>query len=279
MPAAWLQRRLLILTAISLYGAVFMAFMLLEVTGLGLGHFFYIPVALLALAGGARSGLLGGGIAALLYALAIALTPRLPTHDALTLATAIRLVTYSSCGALVGWFASEHRRHLDQLRELADRDFLTGLLNTRVFNEALARRCNADKPFLLVLGDMDDLKFLNDTHGHTAGNQKLRDLANALGRRTATGDELARVGGDEFGILVEGRLGGAAQLCSDLRAELEAQDLRLTFGWAAWPEDGLSPIELFRKADDRLYAAKLIQRNHRVVEQLTQATASAAGPG
>ena len=168
----------------------------------------------------------------------------------------------------IGWFANEHRRHLEQLREFADRDFLTGLLNTRVFDEVLARRCNAEAPFLLVLGDMDDLKVLNDTHGHTAGNQKLRDLASALRRLTDSEDELARVGGDEFAILIEERLAGAAQLCAELRADLEAQDLQVTFGWAAWPEDGLSPMELFRKADDRLYAAKLIQRNHRVVTQL-----------
>jgi diguanylate cyclase (GGDEF)-like protein len=278
MPVAWFERRLLILTAIALYGVVFAAFLVFEAPGLGLGHFFYIPVALLALAGGTRFGLLGGGVAALLYALAIALTPRLPTRDALTLATAIRLVTYSSCGALVGWFASEHRRHLEQLRELADRDFLTGLLNTRVFDEALARRCNSDRPFLLILGDMDDLKLLNDTHGHTAGNQKLRDLADALRRLGAAEDELARVGGDEFGILMEGRLAGAAHVCAQLRADLEPQDLQVTFGWAAWPEDGLSAIELFRKADDRLYAAKLIQRNHHVVEQLAQAALTAPGP-
>ena len=267
MPAAWLERRLLIATAVTLYSVVFIAFVLFEVPGLGLGHFFYIPVALLALAGGTRFGLLGGVIAAALYALAIAVTPRLPTQDVLTLAMAIRLVTYSSCGMLIGWFANEHRRHLEQLREFADRDFLTGLLNTRVFDEVLARRCNAEAPFLLVLGDMDDLKVLNDTHGHTAGNQKLRDLASALRRLTDSEDELARVGGDEF-ALVEGRLAGAAQLCAQLRADLEAQDLQVTFGWAAWPEDGLSPMELFRKADDRLYAAKLIQRNHRVVTQL-----------
>src|SRR5712691_12879939 len=112
-----------------------MAFVVFEVPGLGLGHFFYIPVALLALACGTRVGLLGGCVATALYALAIVLTPRLPTRDVLTAATAIRFVTYSSCGAVVGWFANEHRRHLDQLRELAERDFLTGILNTRVFDE------------------------------------------------------------------------------------------------------------------------------------------------
>ena len=44
----------------------------------------------------------------------------------------------------------------------------------------------------------------------------------------------------------------------------------MTFGWTALPEDGVGPLELFRKADDRLYAAKLIQRNHRVVDELTR---------
>jgi hypothetical protein len=58
MPAASLHRRLLIVTAIGFYGLVLMSFVLFEVPGLGLGHFFYIPVALLALACGTRVGLL-----------------------------------------------------------------------------------------------------------------------------------------------------------------------------------------------------------------------------
>ena len=81
------------------------------------------------------------------------------------MATAIRFLTYSSCGALVGWFANEHRRHLEQLREFATRDFLTGLLNTRVFDEALARRCQTGRPFVLLLGDMDNLKEVNARTG------------------------------------------------------------------------------------------------------------------
>jgi len=262
MPAASRHRRLLIVTGFGSYALVFMSFVVFEVPGLGLGHFFYIPVALLALAGGTRLGLLGGGIATALYTLAIIVTPRLPTRDVLTAATAIRFVTYSSCGVLVGWFANEHRRHLEQLRELAERDFLTGILNTRMFDEALALRCSAGRPFLLLLGDMDNLKQVNDTHGHTAGNGELL---------------LARVGGDEFAILTGASVAEAGGLCARLRAELAAEDIRMTFGWAALPEDGMGPLELFRKADDRLYAAKLIQRNHHVVEQLTRA--SVATPG
>jgi diguanylate cyclase (GGDEF)-like protein len=277
MPAASLHRRLLTVIAIGSYAVVFMTFVVFEVPGLGLGHFFYIPVALLALAGGTRLGLLGGGVATALYTLAIVVTPRLPTGEVLTAATVIRLVTYCSCGVLVGWFANEHRRHLGQLRELAERDFLTGILNTRMFDEALARRCSAARPFLLLLGDMDNLKQVNDTHGHTAGNGELRRLADTLSQTIEPSDELARVGGDEFAILTGANVAEAGALCARLRAELAAEDIRVTFGWAASPDDGLGPLELFRKADDRLYAAKLIQRNHRVVEQLTRTAAEPSG--
>jgi diguanylate cyclase (GGDEF)-like protein len=277
MPAASIHRRLLIVTSLASYALVFMSFVVFEVPGLGLGHFFYIPVALLALAGGTRLGLLGGGIATGLYTLAIVATPRLPTREVLTAATAIRFVTYTSCGVLVGWFANEHRRHLGQLRELAERDFLTGIFNTRMFDEALARRCSAARPFLLLLGDMDNLKQVNDTHGHTAGNGELRRLADTLSQAIAPGDELARVGGDEFAILTDASVAEAGELCLRLRDALADEDIRMTFGWAALPEDGLGPLELFRKADDRLYAAKMIQRNHRVVEQLTRAAVAPPG--
>ena len=272
VPAATTHRRLLFASAVVSYAAVFASFVLLEVPGLGLGHFFYIPVALLALAGGTQIGLAGGVLATGLYALAIVLTPRLPTRDVLTAATAIRFVTYSSCGLLVGWFANEHRRHLDRLRELAQRDFLTGIFNTRVFDEALARRCAAGRPFVLLLGDMDNLKQINDTHGHTAGNAELRRLADTLGHALEPGDELARVGGDEFAILTDASVTDAAALAARLRDRLAQHELAMTFGWAALPEDGVAPLELFRKADDRLYAAKLVVRNHRVVQQLAGAT-------
>src|SRR5438093_12211206 len=258
VPAASLHRRFLIVIAIGSYALVFMTFVFFEVPGLGLGHFFYIPVALLALAGGTRLGLLGGAVATALYTLAIVATPRLPTRDVLTAATIIRLDTYCSCGALVGWFANEHRRHLGQLRELAERDFLTGILNTRMFDEALARRCSAGRPFLLLLGDMDNLKQVNDTHGHTGGNGELRRLATALSEAIEPGDELARVGGDEFAILTEASVAEAGELCARLRAELAAEAIRITFGWAALPEYGVGPFALFRKAYARYLGTETV---------------------
>jgi diguanylate cyclase (GGDEF)-like protein len=271
MSAASNHRRLLFATALGLYALVFAAFRLFEIPGLGLAHFFYIPVALIALAGGTWLGLVGGVLATCLYALGIFVTPRVPTADVLTYATAIRFVNYTCCGLLVGWFADQHRRHVRELRELAERDFLTGLLNTRVFDEALARRCSAGRPFLLLLADLDDLKLVNDTHGHTAGNGELRRLADVLTSAFGPADDLARVGGDEFAILTDAHVAEAARLCMRLRTDLAADGLQVSFGWAAAPEDGIGSLELFRKADDRLYAAKLIARNHRVVEQLAAA--------
>ncbi len=271
LPAATIHRRLLIVSAFALYGCVFAAFVFFEVPGLGIGHFFYVPVALLALGAGLRAGLGGGALATGLYVLAIVVTPRLPVRDVLTGATLIRLVTYSTVGGLIGWFADQHRDDVSRLRELAERDFLTGLSNARVFDGALARRCEAGEPFVLVLADMDDLKSVNDAHGHAAGNRTIREVGDALSELGGPTDELARVGGDEFALLSGGSVEEAQALCTLLRERLRRAGLEVSFGWAAAPDDGLAPLELFRKADDRLYAAKLLSRNRRAVQALTAA--------
>jgi diguanylate cyclase (GGDEF)-like protein len=242
------------------------------VPGLGIGHFYYVAVAMLALAGGTWAGIGGGLLAAGLYVLSITLTPRVPTHDVLTSGTIIRTVTYCSCGALIGWFANQHRQHVRQLQELAERDFLTGLLNTRAFDEALARRCAADTPFVLVLGDIDDLKQVNDAHGHPEGNRVLQHVAETFAGAVGPRDDLARVGGDEFVILMEGSVDEAHALMMLLKKRLARDGYDLSFGWSARPEDGPGPLELFRKADDRLYAAKLLGRNRRAVLALAAAT-------
>jgi diguanylate cyclase (GGDEF)-like protein len=272
VPVAAFHRRLLLLCAVVLYAAVFVAFVLFEAPGLGIGHFFYIPVALMALAGGTWVGMGGGVLAAGLYALAIVVTPDISSREVLTTATVIRSITYCSCGALIGWFANQHREHVAQLRELAERDFLTGLLNTRAFDESLARRCAADRPFVLVLGDIDDLKAVNDAHGHAEGNRILRHVAEAFAAAVGPGHELARVGGDEFAILMEGSIEEAHAVSTLLKKRLARDGHELSFGWAARPEDGPGPLELFRKADDRLYAAKLLSRNRRAVMALAVTT-------
>jgi diguanylate cyclase (GGDEF)-like protein len=262
----------LILSAIALYMGIFVGFVIFEVPGLGIGHFYYVAVAMVALAGGTWAGIGGGLLATGLYVLSIALTPRVPTHDAMTMGTIIRTVTYCSCGALIGWFANQHREHVRQLQELAERDFLTGLLNTRAFDETLAQHCACDEPFVLLLGDIDDLKTVNDTHGHAEGNRVLRHVAETFAATVGQGDELARVGGDEFAVITSASLEEVQALSTLLKKRLARDGYELSFGWAVRPEDGPGPLELFRKADDRLYAAKLLGRNRRAVLALAAAT-------
>jgi diguanylate cyclase (GGDEF)-like protein len=271
MSAATYHRRLLVAIALTFFGLIFGTFLLLEVPGLGLGHFFYVPVVLLALALGLRGGFAGAALATGLYALAILVTPRLPTRDVVTFATAIRFVTYTTVGTVIGWYADQHRGHIEALRELADRDFLTGLANARVFDEALGRRCGAADQFALVLADMDDLKHVNDAHGHAEGNRAIRRVGELLAANVPAGSDVARVGGDEFALLLAGSVHDAHALCAELGKTLSRAGVGVSFGWAARPDDGDSSIELFRKADDRLYAAKLLARNRRTVVTLPTA--------
>lgn len=259
------NRRLVLALAAAAYAAVLTAFIVFEHGGLGLAHFFYVPVCLVALVSDALGGALAGVLATGLYAVGVVVAPHIGDADALPEWTATRAVTFVLLGALVGWYASSNRTLVQRLREHALQDFLTGLGNARAFDETLARRCANGRPFTLVLADLDDLKQLNDQHGHEAGNAALRRVADALRDNTPPGDVVARVGGDEFAILTGLTLEQTAILCARISRSLAAEELHLSFGTTTSPQDGSAAAELFRKADDRLFTAKLITRNRQTV--------------
>jgi len=260
--APLLNRRLVLGVAAAAYAGVFAGLALFGGNGLGLGHCFYVPICLVALVTNAVYGALAGAVAAGLYPLAVILAPG-GTPNLLTESSGVRLVMYTLVGALVGWYASTNRTLVAQLRDHATHDFLTALGNARVFDEELARRCSAGRAFTLVLADMDDLKQVNDTHGHEAGNAALRRAAEVLRAHTAFDEVVARIGGDEFAIVTELAPDRAALLCARISRTLAADDLHLSFGTTAYPQDGTSAVELFRKADDRLFTAKLLSRNRK----------------
>ncbi len=262
------NRRLVLALAAAAYGIVLTAFIVFEHGGLGVAHFFYVPICLVALVTDALGGALAGVLATGLYAVGIVVAPHVEDTHALPEWTSIRLVTFALAGALVGWYASSNRTLVGRLREHALQDFLTGLGNARAFDETLAQRCANGHPFTLVLADVDDLKRLNDAHGHEAGNAALRRVAEALRDKTPSGDVVARIGGDEFAILTGLPLEQTAHLCTRVSRVLAAEDLQLSFGTTAFPQDGTAAVELFRKADDRLFAAKMINRNRKTVVAL-----------
>lgn len=261
MPAAVSRyRACLLFTSAAFYPLIFGVFLIAERPGLGLGHFYYIPVAMIALASGPYWGVAAGVVATGFYTLGILINPHIPVAEILTTGTSIRFVTFTTMGALVGWFAHSNRELECRLRHAEERDALTGLLNTRAFDIGLSARIASGRPFSLVLADIDGLKDLNEREGHAAGNDLLRHTATVLERLLAHSDQVARIGGDEFAVLT-GTSGAddVRALCGRLSNALANEGLTLSFGWAICPRDGDSPLLLFRAADERLYAQKLIR--------------------
>ena len=105
-----------------------------------------------------------------------------------------------------------------------------------------------------------------------ACNRAIRRVGESFAAHVPPGTDLARVGGDEFALLIDGSVTEAHALCAQLKRTLSRDGLDVSFGWAARPADGDSSLELFRKADDRLYAAKLVGRNRRTVVSLAGST-------
>lgn len=142
-------------------------------------------------------------------------------------------------------------------------DSLTGLLNRRGFDERLrdeiARADRSGTPLALVLVDCDDLKRINDRLGHEAGDAMLQDLARLLRRSKRVSDVAARVGGDEFAlVLPEADGAAAATLAERIRSTLSARGpagsgTTASFGIATYPDDGHTCSALLRAADRSLY--------------------------
>ena len=154
--------------------------------------------------------------------------------------------------------------------ELGRRDGLTGLPNRRTFDEHLDSMFGPDRvpgqPFALVLFDIDHFKSVNDTQGHPAGDRVLQDVATLALRQLRTGEQIFRVGGEEFAIVIPGDRNAGVIVAERVRTAV-AEEVRdpklptLSAGVAAFPEDASTRDQLFKQADLALYAAKQGGRN------------------
>jgi diguanylate cyclase (GGDEF)-like protein len=138
-----------------------------------------------------------------------------------------------------------------RLRHEATHDTLTGLPNRRAFRRRLAREIDVGEGFALVLCDMDNLKTVNDTHGHEAGDRALQTLAAALRSELRRSDEAYRVGGDEFAVV----LPGAARLDAERVMRRLRERIEASFGIAVHTQ-GDDPDRLIMRADRALYETK-----------------------
>ena len=157
------------------------------------------------------------------------------------------------------------------MRLLAERDVLTGLPNTRAFEPAITRRIDEEETFALLVADVDGLKRINAANGYDEGNDLLRTVADRLNHKLPPHSDIARVGDDEFAILIPcTRAKEAANYATQLQAYLDLEDSRVTFGWAMHPREGTNALALYRVAGERLYARKLMRGQRRGTLELIE---------
>jgi diguanylate cyclase (GGDEF)-like protein len=245
--------------------ATFAAFTLWERPGLGLGHIYYVSIMLAALAGGAGAGVAAAFAATALFTGGVLLNPSIPSAEVLTESTAIRGLTYLTVGFVTGYFANRNRALLRELELLAERDALTGLPNTRAFERAINGRLGREEPFALLVGSVDSLDS-TVTRETLDADEVLRAVANCLTHSLLPGDEVARVGDHQFAVLTHGNgTAEASRVANRLQAVLAGDGFAVTFGWAAYSQDGSNALSLYRAADERLYARRVIHRDPAVM--------------
>ena len=156
-------------------------------------------------------------------------------------------------GLVVGWLSG-------QVRELAVTDTLTGLRNRRAWEDELqremARASRTQQPLSVLMLDVDALKTVNDTRGHQAGDLLLKEIGAAWSGALRSGDFLARLSGDEFGVLLSACSAEGARVI--LRRLKMATEHSFSGGYAQW--DGKeSAQDLTHRADLSLYETKRLR--------------------
>jgi len=182
----------------------------------------------------------------------------------------------------------EFKAYLDVCEEAAFTDHLTGLANRRRFERQLEREVarveRFGHPFTLLMIDIDSFKNVNDTFGHDAGDDVIRRLSKVLCEGTRGIDLAARIGGEEFAVLlVETSKDGGVEVAERLRASIKSLDIpraghiTASFGVAECPSHAQTAAEILKAADIALYEAKRNGRDQVMALDSLRSNSMAAG--
>ena len=190
-------------------------------------------------------------------------------------------------GAMIGVLKDSNAKLVAEVTEAARSDALTGLLNRRGFDERfgieLARARRQGERLSLLIGDLDRFKELNDSYGHQEGDSVLRCVGATVVETQRATDASARIGGEEFAILLpdtdeqgaylaaERLRAHIAKACADMRGALT-----ISVGVATFPQHGREGDSLMRAADQAVYMAKQLGRDRTVMFDPETASALAA---
>lgn len=234
-------------------------------------NLYLLPIITAALALGKRATIIVLALVVVAYFVLAMFDRGSPGIDVLLIGEALGvlspfvLVAFSTTLLAENIHASKAR-----IRALSDRDEMTSLYNRGAFMRLAerehARAVRTSRPYALLMIDIEQLKSINDTYGHEAGNRAVRLVADALSRLTRSSDILARYGGDEFLIL----LPDANRLIADevaqrirnvvfsttLEVDVKMVRLKVGVGVASFPEDGNALSPLLAAADRAMYKDK-----------------------